>query len=603
MALFVSDGRRQWLDDSLVLMLQSSEAERRQSPGKNFDAGELSSLATSKKKLLKESEKRKFRERVKLQFGCDALSASLLVPNSSSKVSRVELFYDDDGTLLFAGQEDKTTRVQELVPTVSALSRCPHLVRQLVVHGPVEKNVRRGADLFTPGILGCSQIVDGTGQAPVTWPRDLCGGPFSKGELVALVTPGKWAPFAIGRFSKSHQAMLEEGARGTAVFVCFRKEPASSSTSDNEDGPPPQQIIEMLQQLAADRQILIAESLSKQRDREAAEAAAKAASDREDLARNKRRLQKALRAVADLRLKDHLNEDQQEKLAREPAMVAELAEIEAALLVEPSPPLARIDDQTEIAPAVDNLPEAEVEDVSLVDAEESEIPDEEENVDDRFRDAFMTVLAETFPPRTRPKSSRLVAEIFAETAKLAGNSVKKTKWKKADRFVTDVLRDAVVTKERSRGVTEIVEVDWTLTPDFDHVAWPQKEDEEERGGKNTVLKTATKKGGQCTVSVRRVRNKNCTFIDGLDGWGYSEADMRAIASVFRNRFSASASVSPRKGTEHQAGSKQQFWSIMVQGKYAEQIAAALKNDLKVNNVKVFAAKGVGLSKHVRTAKV
>lgn len=227
--------------------------------------------------------------------------------------------------------------------------------------------------------------------------------------------------------------------------------------------------------------------------------------------------------------------------------------------------------------------------------EEEEAPD----VDGHFFAAFLTALAEAFPrgKRKTPPVARLVAELFAETAKLAGSSVKETRWKKATRFVDEELREALATRERSPGVAEVVDVDWSLVPAFEPVVPPPKVDDARR----TALKKATKRGSRVTVALRRVRNKNCTFIDGLDSWGFSQDDLAAIAAVFRSRFSAAASVSPRKGMADNPHGKR-LWSIMVQGKYVEQIATTLRSDLAVTNVQTTAPKGM-LTKLDRAAKV
>ena len=90
------------------------------------------------------------------------------------------------------------------------------------------------------------------------------------------------------------------------------------------------------------------------------------------------------------------------------------------------------------------------------------------------------------------------------------------------------------------------------------------------------------------ISVRRVRNKNVTFIDGLDDWGFSKERMEDLAKEFRKRFSASASVGERQGNN---SGKRDLWSIQVQGKYIHQVAEALK-DKGITKVQLEAGKGI-----------
>ena len=127
-------------------------------------------------------------------------------------------------------------------------------------------------------------------------------------------------------------------------------------------------------------------------------------------------------------------------------------------------------------------------------------------------------------------------------------------------------------------------MDWGRAPSFELVEKAAVADE-------FAALRATKRGGCVTVSVRRVRNKNCTFVDGLDGWGFDEARQKAVAAALRTKFSAAASVAARKGTEDNRKGKK-FFSIMVQGKYAEQIGDVLRRDFGVLTVSVQAKKGL-----------
>ena len=109
---------------------------------------------------------------------------------------------------------------------------------------------------------------------------------------------------------------------------------------------------------------------------------------------------------------------------------------------------------------------------------------------------------------------------------------------------------------------------------------------------------ATKKGSAVMVTVRKVCNKNVTFVDYLESWGYDKDKMKALAKEWRKRFSVSASVAERSGTE---GSDSKFWSVQLQGKYAEQVASSLR-DFGVKNVSIHAKKGI-LTKKDKSANV
>ena len=161
--------------------------------------------------------------------------------------------------------------------------------------------------------------------------------------------------------------------------------------------------------------------------------------------------------------------------------------------------------------------------------------------------------------------------------------MKETSWKKAAKFL-ESLAGVVDCREKSKGVLEVVSVDWGRAPPFEFVEKAAVADE-------FAALRATKRGGCVTVSVRRVRNKNCTFVDGLDGWGFDEARQKAVAAALRTKFSAAASVAARKGTEDNRKGKK-FFSIMVQGKYAEQIGDVLRRDFGVLTVSVQAKKGL-----------
>ena len=66
------------------------------------------------------------------------------------------------------------------------------------------------------------------------------------------------------------------------------------------------------------------------------------------------------------------------------------------------------------------------------------------------------------------------------------------------------------------------------------------------------------------ADARQVRNKNVTFIDGLESWGFTHEMLGALARDFRKRFSAASGVSERKGSEGRDAARGALWSLSVQ---------------------------------------
>ena len=622
----IGDARGSWLPADALALLQAADAQRR----RPADALSIP-LDVGKLTLVKESEKRKLRADLRAAFSPaldadDALDA--LVPcGKAFPLARARLGATRHEVFCVAGEAvviaaDRKTH-KTLVPTVLGAQRCPHVLRQLAIHAPVRTNVLRGADLFAGGVVG-AQAAEGNG-----WPARLFGGPFERGELVALVSHGDgangWAPYAVGHFARSSGDTEEAGLRGVAVAVLSRVGDAlwperfgDDASADAAMAPPPAAVDAATAAAAAD-----AEAAAHARRAGAARAAAQKVADAEaaraSLARDRRRLEKALRQIADLRGRAALDAAQADKVRREPALVDELAAVEAALAALDAEDAAAEEAEggaaedagdvaaAEAAAAEDDDATAEGDDAEEDDeAGEATAEDDEDAAagddagdddgaagdgddgddaappptpDELFLSGFLTTLKRDAKPPV------LVAEAVGAAAKLCGVPVKSTSWKKAGAFVAS-LADCLDTKERSKGVLEISRVDWRRAPPFRAVdRAPAGGD----GGESHLR--ATKKGSQVTVACRRVRDKNCTFVDGLDSWGYDERKMKELAAVFRAKFSAAASVAPRKGTEDNKQGRK-FFSIMVQGKYLEQIARALREDYGVANVATQAKKGL-----------
>ncbi|CAM9272544.1 unnamed protein product [Phaeothamnion confervicola] len=185
--------------------------------------------------------------------------------------------------------------------------------------------------------------------------------------------------------------------------------------------------------------------------------------------------------------------------------------------------------------------------------------------------------------------------VFAKAAQLAGGfGIKQTSWRKAARFLEAFADCGVTTRESRPGVLEIVKFDAAAAPPLEplpELAADGGEDDDGGGADEDAVAAAaasvrpTKKGGSVMVTERKVRGKNCTFVDGLDSWGIGKEGMQALAREYRRRFSAAASVSERKGTE---GGRRVLWSVMLQGNYAERVALELR-ERGVTKVTVAAA--------------
>ena len=459
------------------------------------------------------------------------------------------------------------------------LQRCPHILRQVAVHAPVAHGpLKRGADLYAGGVVGFGHA---TRETAGSWPEALFGGPIAQGELVAVCARDSWAPVAVGRFSKSSEDMVLEGSRGACVDVLLRVGdgvwPNTAVDESTASSSPPEFCVAAAAAAAESAADALALAAERHAARTAAAAAAAHAAEVLDLKARTKRLAKSLRQVADLRGRELKDDAQRAKAARGPALEAELAYAEARL--------AELQRAVDDAAASNGVVETAVEGaaerdgrgrgaMALTPRPPARTPrpmpppatrtadddaDEEEDAapppspDEIFRAAFLTTLRRDLKPPV------LAAEAVGAAAKLGGASVKETSWKKAAKFL-ESLAGVVDCREKSKGVLEVVSVDWGRAPPFELVEKAAVADE-------FAALRATKRGGCVTVSVRRVRNKNCTFVDGLDGWGFDEARQKAVAAALRTKFSAAASVAARKGTEDNRKGKK-FFSIMVQGKYA-----------------------------------
>ena len=612
----LGDARTSWLPAPSVQVLVLSDSVRCRNAAYQNAWQKLQPPA--KTQPLKTSERRSLRQAVQKQFApaLDAAEAiDAVLPTSKSatvtrgRADRTELILVD-GVVALASQEpvdgDARSRAarKTWVPTPLVLQRCPHILRQVAVHAPVAHGpLKRGADLYAAGVVGFGQA---TRETSGSWPEALFGGAVAQGELVAVCSRDSWAPVAVGRFSKSSKDMVLEGTRGACVDVLLSVGdgvwPNTAVDASTSSSSPPEFCVVAAAATADSAADALTHAAERAAARTAAAAAAAHAAEVIDLKARTKRLAKSLRQVADLRGRELKDEAQRAKAARGPELEAELAYAEARLVE-----LQRVVDaaaaadsggavdldaagETDAAAGADADGDAHAETAAADDKSDTTgdtdaagDADEEEDVapppspNDIFRAAFLTTLRRDLKPPV------LAAEAFGAAAKLGGASVKETTWKKAAKFL-ESLAGVVDCREKSKGVLEVVSVDWSRAPPFELV-------EKAAVAHKFAALRATKRGGCVTVSVRKVRNKNCTFVDGLDSWGYDETRQKAVAAALRTKFAASASVSARKGTEDNRQGKT-FFSIMVQGKYADQIADVLRRDFGVFTVSAKAKKGL-----------
>lgn len=195
--------------------------------------------------------------------------------------------------------------------------------------------------------------------------------------------------------------------------------------------------------------------------------------------------------------------------------------------------------------------------------------------DQLFLRAVLTVLSEGAPPSV--KDPLLVSSLFAQASRRTrGMGIKGTSWKKSAPFLAQ-LGDCVATREPKKGVLEVVGFNRAQCPEFE----PLLDDAELEAAtlqasgvyQHTSVQATKKNGPTVQISVRKVRNKNVTMVDGLDDWGFTKARLADLAKEYRRCFSVSVSVAERKGS---SGGQRELWSIQVQGKYSQELAKDLE---------------------------
>jgi predicted ribosome-associated RNA-binding protein Tma20/translation initiation factor 1 (eIF-1/SUI1) len=160
-------------------------------------------LAERSRTLLKNKEAKTLKAEVLKQFPAvteDEINA--LLPNkvnltSIKLVDRTILYTVDDVILFF----DVNGR-NNLYPSIVTMWKIPHIVKTMVTHGPVSRNLIRGADLMVPGVIQ----------------REITLGGLRKKEKCGVRIYGNPLPFAVGDSCFDCESILT-ARRGKALDI------------------------------------------------------------------------------------------------------------------------------------------------------------------------------------------------------------------------------------------------------------------------------------------------------------------------------------------------------------------------------------------------
>lgn len=597
---------------------------------------------------LKESEKRRFREWITRDFPLVTTSQlNQLVPlGRDAELVHVKLGERED--LYRCGPLGRTDPIfftipekpHQLVPTCYSLHMAPQIVRTVDVYAGVDKKICSGANVFLPGIVRPDDLAALAFDIGTEWPRKIFGGKFSKGDLCAVLGFDSWAPCAVGLFAVGERDILERGMNhGTGVEVLHHQGDALwelGSCKLPSKAPPAEALLalEEVERRALEQQAAIEKAEAEKREAALIEQKA-------DAGRKLKRAEKALRSAEEIAASAaagvKLNADQKAKVERREALREEIAALKR--LLEPAeitPPLPPTVDELSSAEALlceekeasgnghsegvagqennenedangsenahensfernedQDQNENEHENQSEADGEggEAQEDDVEEGPgsDQMFVNGLFSMLSETSFPV-------LASEVFSKAARRCGVNIKHTSWKKASAFLSE-FSSAIVFKEGKPGIVNVTAFRVANAPPFEKVQEEVEDFHEELGPARPVK---LRRGGLVTVSERKVRGKNVTFIDGLDSWGFTKENMSHLAKDLRKRYSSSATVAARTGSESQAlaaaalgkPAKKALWSVQVQGKWGEQVKGFLAEQ-GVDTVKVVGGASTG----------
>ena len=520
-----------------------------------------------------------------------------------------------------------------------ALYDAPQALCKVVLAYPgLEKQVRRGADLFLPGVVRPADLEDVCIATNKRWPEVVFQGPVVKGQVVCVASAERpWAPYAVGRMHRSSTDFLSTGLNGIAVEVLHTEGDFLWAMGSKKPAPssPPAALISAIEE-AKDAEAAREEA----RAARAAESARLAVEARiVEIPRLRRKAEKSLRQIADLKSKGAvMDAAQAEKLSKEGALVAELkaldrelAELqcdstegahlgECAAFVDESG--ASVADGNEngdgegkaIEPGEFSVAEnagnentstgeddsgesnngdgrgtgivegsgnasGKVEVTAATEGGNAEISDESEVAEssDLFSEIdalFLSSLLAELKLASPSSKAPLLVSTLFGKASLRAGGVGV---KKTTWKTSAAILDSLpegTITTRSTGGKAAV----LEVVGFDQSLAPAFTVVESSASSNLeeCLATATKKGPEVVVSERMVKNHRVTFVDGLEGWGFDKARLELLAGELRRLFGVSAAVGVRSGTEDNVSKgRKELWSLKLGGMISEKVKDAL----------------------------
>eukprot|EP00050_Salpingoeca_kvevrii_P017519 m.65880 g.65880 ORF g.65880 m.65880 type:complete len:600 (+) comp7597_c0_seq1:412-2211(+) len=594
-------------------------------------------LDKSTEHALKGSERRRLLDRLQDAFPLLSEEQRVAIfPKSAPLIQtrypgRIEVFSVDGEPLVFAGGDN------QLVPTVYLLRRAPQLLQPVHVYNGVARHLRRGADLFMPGVVVDTDNVP-PGKSWVTHNFDR----FPKGALRAVVEEGSWAPVAVGRWAVASDELELRGREGTALTILHTDadELWRLGSQTPPAAEPPASVARAFEYAEERATAALAAAAMREQDAERARLEAEFAAFAAEAPRILKRKTKALRAAKDLRDKINASalepdDDQREKAARVDELEAEIAEIEARLAAgpaEPTPLSSLTNDEDN-----DNAEEADLatdngdgdlgQDPSVAGGSagaqkhDGEAANEEEQEDDTppmdqdelLLNSLLLALQTTLS--NQKELPLLVSSVYAQhilpaAKRLAPHdalNVKQTKHKKIGAFLAAMAADGLLDiTEEKKGVQMLAKFntlhDTLLNFDAEeHLPAPALSDSGDAdpasaAGKSAGASYVVPKSGSKLISiqVKKVRgNKNVTLVENLTNFGIAldEAFRKELARRF------SASVSFAMGPDKKKGMQ-----LLVQGKFAPQVQKFLMEQYGVP-AKFFSVSDKGMTKKDKAINV
>ena len=173
---------------------------------------------------MKGSDKKKFKAEIRKRFpyftdpDVDQDLLNDLMPNKEElMVTKVET-YGGDHVLLYQKQKNvvlffELEKDKLIFPTLYTLWQCPSLLMTMSTYSPVVQKMANGADLMLPGIV----VNESLGM------KAYCDGKIKKDDIMSVNLVNNKACVAVGMSSYSSEDMYMSGKRGKALRVlhCF----------------------------------------------------------------------------------------------------------------------------------------------------------------------------------------------------------------------------------------------------------------------------------------------------------------------------------------------------------------------------------------------